>query len=125
MKWTRVLCLAAVMTPAVSADELHLRDGTVIVGSYVGGSQKEIWFQKAPSAPEVYPLFLVESLKFNFIPALAPDTAATAPAPGAHAPAHASAVQSGGNVVWVGPVKWGFALFLPPPLTALLAYPAH
>jgi hypothetical protein len=125
MKWTRVLCLAALMTPVVSADELHLRDGTVIEGSYIGGSQKEIWFQRTPAAPEVFPLFLVESLKFSSGPTLAPGTSASGAAPVPNAQARGNDARAGGNMVWVGPVKWAFALFLPPSLTALLARPAH
>jgi len=116
MKWTRILCLVALMAPSVPADELHLRDGTVIVGSYIGGSQKEIWFQRMPAAADVFPLFMVESLKFNSAPTLAPGTAAGSAA--------AANLQARLNS-WTGRVEWAFALFFPPPLTAQLAHPAH
>jgi hypothetical protein len=117
MKWTRILCLVALMAPSVPADELHLRDGTVIVGSYIGGSQKEIWFQRTSAAADVVPLFMVESLKFNSVPTLTPGTAAGSAA-GAN-------LQARLNGSWTSRVKWVFALFFSPSLTAQLSHPAH
>src|SRR5580658_8900185 len=75
MKWTRVLCLAAMAAAFAEADELHLRDGTVIVGNYVGGGQKDVWFQRTPAGPEIFPLYEVESLKFNTVPSVFPSSA--------------------------------------------------
>jgi hypothetical protein len=113
----------ALIMPTATADELHLRDGTVMEGSYIGGSQKEIWFQRTPAGPEVFQLFLVESLKFNSIPTLAPSASAVAPVPISRA--RGNAVQARGSDHWTGSVKWAFALFLPLSLAALLAHPPH
>jgi hypothetical protein len=126
MNWTCILCLAALAASAVSADELHLRDGTVIVGSYIGGSQKEVWFQRTPAGAEVFPLFTVESLRFNSVPNLAPGAARSLP-PAANPQARGFdgwAVEKWADI-WTNRVKWAFALFFPPPLTAQLAHPAH
>jgi hypothetical protein len=120
MKWTRVLCLAALVAPIVPADELHLRDGTVIVGSYIGGSQKEVWFQR-PAGAEVFPLFMVDSVKFNSVPSITPGAATAAPFA---ANRRADLLKAWADT-WTGRVKWAFALFFSPPSTAQLAHPAH
>jgi hypothetical protein len=62
------LKIAVVLTFAVSlaqADSLRLRDGTIIIGNYVGGTQTEVWFQRSPAGAEPFPLFAVESLRFG------------------------------------------------------------
>ncbi len=64
--------LAAVALSATAADELHMRDGSVIVGTYVGGTDKAVYFQHAPVGADMYPLFMVESVKFNATPAITP-----------------------------------------------------
>ena len=122
MNWTRVLCLTAFVATVARADELHLRDGTVIVGSYIGGSQKEVWFQRMPAGADVFPLFMVESLKFNSVPSLAPGSSARGAPPGAN-PRPGSLNNWAG--IWTGRVKWAFALFLPTTFAAQLAHPAH
>jgi hypothetical protein len=63
-----LLKIAALLGCAVSfaqADTLRLRDGMVIVGTYVGGTQTEIWFQRSPAGAEPFPLFAVESVRFG------------------------------------------------------------
>lgn len=127
MKWERCVFLLAAVAMVAQADELHLRDGTVIVGAYAGGTQKEIYFQHTPAGSDMYPLFLVESVKFNSIPSLTPGASLNNPpsksAPGTlpkTAPASYTAASS-----LAAKIKWLFALFLPPPLTAQLANPAH
>jgi len=125
MNWTRILCLAALAAAATQADELHLRDGTMMVGNYIGGSQKEVWFQRTPAGAEVFPLFLVESVKFNTVPNVVPGSASNAPpVTNPHASLGASRLSAWADA-WAGRVKWAFALFLPPPLTAQLTHPAH
>jgi hypothetical protein len=69
----RAAALLSVLAFFAKADTLRLRDGTVIVGSYVGGSQTEIYFQRSPAGAEAFPLFAVESLRFgNLIGSSAP-----------------------------------------------------
>src|ERR1700693_1549344 len=74
--------LLSTVIAADAADELHMRDGTVILGSYIGGTQKEVYFQRPAAGTDMYPLFMVESVKFNATPILTPG-AQTAPAPSA------------------------------------------
>ena len=57
---------------AMAADELHMRDGAVIVGTYVGGTDKAVYFQRTAAGADMYPLFMVESVKFNATPAINP-----------------------------------------------------
>jgi hypothetical protein len=65
------------MASLAQADTLRLRDGTVIFGNYVGGSQTEIWFQRSPAGAEAFPLFAVESVRFgNLIGSSAPNVPA-------------------------------------------------
>jgi hypothetical protein len=123
------LCLAALAAAAAQADELHLRDGTMMVGNYIGGSQKEVWFQRTPAGAEVFPLFLVESVKFNTVPNVVPGSASNvppvaSPRPTPHASLGASRLSAWADA-WASRVKWAFAIFLPPSVTAQLAYPAH
>jgi len=107
------VCTAALLCAgAAKADELHLRDGTVIIGAYVGGTQKEIYFQHTPAGSDMYPVFMVESVKFNPAPGLQPN--ASAPGPG-----------RGFTDVWAGRLKWMFALFFPPAPAAQLACSTH
>src|SRR5580700_9409515 len=76
--WTvcRMVCTAALLcASAAKADELHLRDGAVIIGTYVGGTQKEVYFQHTPAGSDMYPVFMVESVQFNPTPAFAPAAA--------------------------------------------------
>jgi hypothetical protein len=121
MKWGRFLFLLAACAAAAQADELRLRDGTVILGSYVGGTQKEVYFQHTPAGSDMYPLFVVESLKFNSTPTLTPSATFRAPnggTPVAKRPASSTAA-------WAARIRWMFALLLPPALAAQFAYPAH
>jgi hypothetical protein len=74
----RAATLLSVLASFAHADTLRLRDGTVIVGSYVGGSQTEIWFQRSPAGAEAFPLFAVEGLRFG---TLMGSTAPALPAP--------------------------------------------
>jgi hypothetical protein len=128
MQWTRILFVAAMGAALAAGDELHLRDGTVIVGNYVGGGQKDVWFQRTPAGPEIFPLYEVESLKFNTVPSVFPSSSrGTAPDPSYHSlnttPAHLADRHMADS--WTARLKWAFALFFPPPLTAQLAHPAH
>jgi len=128
MKWTLILCLAAMAAAFAQADELHLRDGTVMVGNYVGGGQKDVWFQRTPAGPEIFPLYEVESLKFNTVPGVFPSSASGAvPNSSFHSlsttPPHLADRHMADS--WMARLKWAFALFFPPPLTAQLAHPAH
>lgn len=72
MKQFRVLMLVALALAAARADVLRLRDGSVLNGSYVGGTQTEVWFQRGPAGAEAFPLFAVESLKFGGAFGIAP-----------------------------------------------------
>lgn len=76
MKQFRVLMLLVLTLAAARADVLRLRDGSVLTGNYVGGTQTEIWFQRSPAGAEVFPLFAVESLKFGGALGIAPQAAA-------------------------------------------------
>jgi hypothetical protein len=116
MKWPRILCLLAIAGMSARADELHLKDGSVIVGTYVGGTQKEVYFQHTAAGSDMYPLFMVDSVRFNSVPSLAPG-ASVRPAPPVNAPAHPDSL--------VARVKLAFALLFPPTLTALSTPPAH
>lgn len=131
-RWGRSLFLAALAASALYADELHLRDGTVILGAYAGGSEKEVYFQHTPAGSEMYPLLMVESLKFNSTPSLYPGASPAGPAQPLVNPARsvfrpAGVFQPSGVVRedWRARLKWMFALFLPPQLTAQLTHPAH
>jgi hypothetical protein len=123
MKWIRILYLAAIAATFAQADELHLRDGTVIVGNYVGGGQKDVWFQRTPAGPEIFPLYEVESLKFNTIPSVFPGSAKGA-VPDASLHPQSTMLAHVADT-WKSRLEWAFALFLPPPLTAQLAHPPH
>src|SRR5690349_5314744 len=69
----RAVIAAGFLAPLAHADTLRLRDGTVMVGTYVGGTQTEIWFQRNPSGAEAFPLYVVESVRFgNLIGSSAP-----------------------------------------------------
>jgi hypothetical protein len=120
MKRGQLLFLLAACAAMAQADELRLRDGTVILGTYVGGTQKEVYFQHTPAGSDMYPLFMVESLKFNPSPTLTPGAALHAPGgnPIAKRPA-------GFTEVWETRLKWVLALLLPPTLAAQSARPAH
>jgi hypothetical protein len=108
-----MVCAGALLcASAASADELHLRDGTIIVGAYVGGTQKEVYFQRTPAGSDMYPVFMVESVKFNPAPGLPPG--ASAPRPGRSF-----------TEVWTGQLKWVFAIFFPPAPAAQLARSTH
>jgi len=120
MKWGRFLFLLAACAAVAQADELRLRDGTVILGSYVGGTQKEVYFQHTPAGSDMYPLFMVESLKFNSTPTLTPSAAFHAPSGSPVANRPASSTE-----VWAARIRWMFALLLPPALATQFAYPAH
>lgn len=65
MFFLRVTLLLAFLIPVARADTLRLRDGTVITGTYVGGSQTEIWFQRGPSGAQAFPLYTIESVRFG------------------------------------------------------------
>jgi hypothetical protein len=75
MKWMLLAGLLAIGIADARADELHLRDGTVITGVYVGGTQKEVYFQHTPAGSDMYPLFMVESVRFNNAPGFSPGAA--------------------------------------------------
>ena len=47
------------------ADILRLRNGEVIEGKFISGSDAGIWFEKLPREASVYPLTLVESVAFG------------------------------------------------------------
>jgi hypothetical protein len=121
MKWGRLLFLLAACAAAVQADELRLRDGTVILGSYVGGTQKEVYFQHTPAGSDMYPLFMVESLKFNSAPTLTPSAASHGPIGNPVAARR----PAGSAEVWAARIRWMFALLLPPALAAQFAHPAY
>lgn len=126
MNWGRSLLLLLCAASAMAADELHLRDGSVIVGVYVGGTQKEVYFQHTPAGSDMYPLFMVESVKFNSAPSLMPGAFERAPRPGRSLQAEANP-QPRPEMVrqeWASRLKWIVALFLPPQLTAQLSHPA-
>jgi hypothetical protein len=73
MFFLRVAVLLGFLAASAQADTLRLRDGTVIMGTYVGGTTTEIWFQRSPAGAEPFPLFAVESLRFgNLIGSAAP-----------------------------------------------------
>lgn len=126
MKWGRSLLLVVFAVSAFAADELHMRDGSVIVGVYVGGDQKQVYFQHTPAGSDMYPLFMVESVKFNSNPSLMPGAfegkSLSKAAPSQKTAATAPALQ---RQDWASRLKWMFALLLPPQPAALLANPAH
>jgi hypothetical protein len=121
MKWGRFLFLLAACAAVAQADELRLRDGTVILGTYVGGTQKEVYFQHTPAGSDMYPLFMVESLKFNPTPTLTPGAALHAPGGNLIATRPIASFTE----VWATRLKWVLALLLPPTLAAQFAHPAH
>jgi hypothetical protein len=120
MKWGRSVFLLAAVAMVAQADELHLRDGTVIAGAYVGGTQKEIYFQHTPAGSDMYPVFMVESVKFNPAPGILPGASLKNPR---KKPQATSASLFAGTLA--ARIRWMFALFLPPSLAAQPAYPAH
>lgn len=119
MRWVGVWLILTVASSLGFADELHMRDGTVIVGTYVGGTEKEVYFQRTPAGADMYPVFMVESVKFSgaSAPNLTPGPTAkrsTQPQP---APRLTEVVSQ--------KLKWALALLFPPAFTAQLAHPAH
>jgi hypothetical protein len=132
MKWGRFLFLLAACAIVAQADELRLRDGTVILGAYVGGTQKEVYFQHTPAGSDMYPLFMVESLKFNTTPTLTPGAmlhdsgrGSKQAAPQGVAQKPAGGVRTGDTQTWTARIRWMFALFLSPASTAQFAHPAY
>ena len=61
----RSIVLLSLPLAAAYGDELRLRDGKVISGYYVGGNQKELWFQSNGVGADVYPTMVVQSLQFG------------------------------------------------------------
>ena len=117
MRWLCVVLFSACAMNFAYADELRMRDGTVIVGTYVGGTQKEVYFQHSAAGTDMYPLFMVESVKFNPAPNFVPGPSAktspqTAPSPRL-------------SQILAARLKWAFALLLPPTSAAELAHSAH
>lgn len=110
---------------AHAADELHMRDGTVIVGSYVGGTQKEVYFQRTAAGTDMYSLFMVESVKFNCTPALEPGVNNSLRAPSVKPPVQFTRPPIQFAQAWASQLKWALALLFPPPLAAQLSHPAH
>ena len=55
-----LLCLVA-----ARADILRLRNGATIEGKFVSGTEKGIWFERAPEGSALYPLSLVEGVTFG------------------------------------------------------------
>jgi hypothetical protein len=131
MQWTRILYGATMAAALAAGDELHLRDGTVLIGNYVGGGQKEVWFQRTPAGPEIFPLYEVESLKFNTVPSVFPSSARGAKPDSSSRPLNTTLSTTRSTApaqvadTWNTRIEWAFALFFPPPLTAQLAHPAH
>lgn len=108
------VCAAALLcTSAANADELHLRDGTVIIGAYVGGTQKEIYFQHTPAGSDLYPVFMVEAVKFNPVPTFAPSAALEDHGTKSNATRPASVTET-----WGARLKWIFTLLLRPQAAA-------
>ena len=104
MKRMWMLYLILLAPAAANADELRLRDGVTISGNYLGGTQKEMWFQRSTGGTEMIPLFLVESLKFDGV---------LGPIPSAkHRPAEAKPQVQPANTL-LSQVKWAFALLFP------------
>lgn len=125
MKWGRCLFLLLTVSVATrAADELHLRDGTVIVGTYVGGTQKEIYFQHTPAGSDMYPLLMVESVKFNATPGLVPGASLQgSPASPPSHPAAAPSAAAPDNMA--ARIRWVFALLFPPSPAPKLASASH
>ena len=122
MKWFLVFGLLVASATAIKADELHMRDGSVIVGVYIGGTQKEVYFQRTPTGTDIFPLFMVESVKFNSVPGLPPSASAPPHPGGVNAP---SPTKASLPSRLAAQLKWALALLFPPPLTAQFAHPAH
>jgi hypothetical protein len=61
----RSVVLLGFVFSAARGDILRLRDGRTIMGSYVGGTARELWFQSNAVSAEAYPTLLVESLRFG------------------------------------------------------------
>jgi len=55
-----LLCFAG-----AQADILRLRNGTAIEGKFVSGTEKGIWFERAPEGSALYPLSFVEGVTFG------------------------------------------------------------
>ncbi|MGH8101280.1 MAG: hypothetical protein ACREIW_08275, partial [Chthoniobacterales bacterium] len=73
MSFLRIAVVLGILASFGRADSLRLRDGTIIIGNYVGGTQTEIWFQRSPAGAEAFPLFAIESVRFgNLIGSAAP-----------------------------------------------------
>ena len=126
MKWGRSLFLFAFAASMLCADELHLRDGTVILGAYVGGTQKEVYFQHTPAGSDMYPLFMVESVKFNTVPSLTPGAWLPAPRQTPHVePAVLRQQPASMREQLNARLKWIFALLFPPQLAAQFPHPAN
>jgi hypothetical protein len=69
----RNVVLLGLAFSAAQGDVLRLRDGRTIMGSYVGGTAKEVWFQSNAVSAEAYPTFLVESVRFGSTLSAAPE----------------------------------------------------
>jgi hypothetical protein len=63
----RTIILAALTVASLQGDVLRLRDGRNISGYYMGGTQKEVWFQSNAVSAEAYPTLMVESLQFGAV----------------------------------------------------------
>lgn len=133
MRWGRTLFLFALGAAALPADELHLRDGTVIVGAYAGGSQKEVYFQRTLVGTEIYPLIMVESVKFSSMASVPPgaslQNSKPAPVENPVAPAGSLVARLTAPAATLkapaATLKWLLALFLPPSPAAHLASTSH
>lgn len=68
MKTILRLALFAVTSLSIlKADVLRLRDGSVLIGQFVAGSQNEIWFHREVQGTMVYPLSQVDTLAFGSV----------------------------------------------------------
>jgi hypothetical protein len=70
----RNVALLGLVFSGAQGDALRLRDGRTIMGSYVGGTAKEVWFQSNAVSAEAYPTFLVESVRFGSTLNAVPET---------------------------------------------------
>src|SRR5579884_3740112 len=126
MKLFGFCCFVVLGAGLAQADELHLRDGTIVIGTYVGGSQKEVYFQRTPAGADMYPLFMIESVKFNAVPQTVPNIVpGTSMAPGASLNNSPKPAPARVRDLVAARLQWAFALLFPPSLTADLAHSAH
>ena len=98
-----LVMLVLLVVSAAVADELQLRNGAVITGSYVGGDARSIRFIGADANLATYSIGDVESLRFVTAPAAVAPVAPTAPQPSrlGAAPAPAGLALPSGTVVTV------------------------